>query len=334
MIKETQVTIIGSNLNLAPKEAATWGTARHKRAMAEDGYSGMAYYPLRGRMALEMALDADPKDFIKALHQPWREATAAQIAATALRGARLLHSDPKAAKAHLFEAAMNTAMPRMEGSDHKMARLAARVGAATTPIVVHPHGQLLGDGTYADSSWRKYHALANDPRTGELQWQPSADFAHNRRALTGNSTETAILMTNVAHGDGLGRAAFDTNHALMNRRGRYQFADPESIVAWLAANNELGVFEFSLQPRFGGDSRDLSKILDGNIAETRHGQLLAAAASNTPPGQDFAIKTEIPDYAFTGEAGQGLGMASAHEGHKLLVPILYDYAVNNLPATA
>ncbi|HEV7454280.1 MAG TPA: hypothetical protein VGO07_03395 [Candidatus Saccharimonadales bacterium] len=341
MTKEAQVTIIGSNLNLTPKEAATWGVAQHKAAITKAGYDGMAYYPVRGRMALEMALGADTEGFIRAIHQPWREATTAQIAAIAFRGAHMLRKNPTDGKAALFEAAMNAGMPRLEGSDGKIARLVARVGGSAVPAVVHPYGQLLGDGgirkgATAHGPKRDYHDLAADPRTGELQWQPSADFAANRRVLSKNAATTAAGMADNARGDGLGRAAFDTNHALMLRRDRWQFSDPAALAAWFAANNELGVLEFSLQPRFGSKVSDLDKILDGRIAETPHGEMLAAAASNTPPGQDFNIKVEIPDYAFTGDATQrlGLGMDSAHTGHQLLVPILHDYAVNNLPAAA
>jgi hypothetical protein len=343
MATEAQVTIIGSNLNLTPIEAATWGVAQHKIAMGDAGYDGMAYYPVRGCMALEMALGFETEGFVQAIHQPWREATTIQVATTMLHGVRLLLSgDLAASKANLFEAAMNAGMPRMEHSDGKLARLSERVGGMLLPaIVVHPYGQLLGDGAFGASgstqgAGRNYAKLAKDPRVGELQWQPSADFAANRGALTSNTEDTVARMVSIAHGDGLGGAAFDTNHAYMQRRGGRRFSNPVAIAAWLAAHGELSMFEFALQPRFGSKITDLQKILDGNIASTPHGEMLAAAASNTQPGQDFKMKVEIPDYAFTGskEQGQGLGMASAHEGHALLVPIIRNYAVNNLPATA
>jgi hypothetical protein len=343
MATQAQVTIIGSNLNLAPTEAATWGVAQHKIAMGDAGYDGMAYYPVRGYMALEMALGFETEGFVQAIHQPWREVTTAQVVATALRGAgQIIRGKLAGGKANLFEAAMNAGMPRMEGSDEKLARLSERVGGALLPaIVVHPYGQLLGDGAFGSSggtqgTGRSYTKLAEDPRVGELQWQPSADFAGNRGALTSNAESTAERMVSIAHSDGLDGAAFDTNHAFMQRRGGWRFSNPVAIAAWLAAHNELSMFEFALQPRFGSKITDLQKILDGDIASTPHGEMLAAAAANTQPGQDFKMKVEIPDYAFTGnkEQGQGLGMASAHEGHALLVPIIRDYAVNNLPATA
>jgi hypothetical protein len=330
------VNIIGSNLNLPPKQAATWGVAAHKRAMTAAGYDGMAYYPVRGRMAAELLLGVPASDLIAALHQPWREATLADIAILGLDGLAHLRSDPEAAKAAIREAIMNAGMPRLEGSNAKLLRMGHRLGGAAVPMVVHPFGQMLGDGSHRDTSksaGRDYHAMASDPRAGSLQWQPSADFAHNRGVLVPNQRQTAALMAERAESDGLDEAAFDTNHAGMVRRDGHRFSDPEAIAGWFAENGKLGVFEFAIQPRFGGDADTLRQVLDGNIADTAPGRMLAAAASSMPAGADFEMKVEIPDYAFTDTEGRGLGMANSLEGHQQLVPILRDFAVNNLPAS-
>jgi hypothetical protein len=303
--------------------------------MAAAGYDGMAYYPVRGRMAAELLLGVPGSGLIAALHQPWREATALDIALLGIGGITHMRSDPPGAKAALKEAIMNAGMPRLEGSNPKLLRMEQRLGGVAVPIVVHPYGQMLGDGSHRDTSGspkREYHAMAADPRAGELQWQPSADFSANRGALTANPEQTAALTAERAHSDGLGRAAFDTNHTAMVRRGGHRYSNPEAMAAWFAANDELGVFEFAIQPSFGGDVTSLGKIMDGNIDDTPAGRMLQAAASNTPPGKDFTIKIEVPDYAFT-DPEIGLGMTSSAAGHAALVPIVRDFAVNNLPAS-
>jgi hypothetical protein len=344
-----RVDIIGSNMNLSPVQAATWGITQHIEAFKYAGYTGMEYFPLRGRMGAELLAGKGTAGFMEAGHEPWREINALQIVGIAVRG--LATMSPRAAKAAALEVAINASMPRREQADRTLRRIARCAGSAVA-IVVHPHGQLLGDNKGSRHRARDYGALRTDPAVSALQWQPTAEFAAARGVLTSDSEATAQRMVEVALADGLGRiqreqaadakgttphaaAAFDTNHADMTRQGGHRFTDPEAIAAWLARNGHLDVLEFSLQPRFGGDINDLRKIMEGDVGETPQGRMLAAAASNTPPGEDFHIKVQIPDYAFTGSPEeQGLGMDKALDGHKLLVPIITEYAVNNLPAAA
>lgn len=96
------------------------------------------------------------------------------------------------------------------------------------------------------------------------------------------------------------------------------------MVGWLATNGELGTFEYSLQPRLGGDIDDLSETLVGNIGRTPHGEMLAAAASGVPSDETFHLKVEVPAYAF-GDMG-----LHYQRGHELLVPILRSYANDHL----
>ncbi|HSX17590.1 MAG TPA: hypothetical protein VLH86_05840, partial [Patescibacteria group bacterium] len=294
----------------------------------------MAYVPVRSRLGWQIAHGADVNGLVVATHQPFREEN---VGGVALKAARRL-PNPVAAG---FEFALNMDMPRMAHGDRLAA--AAQYGLRPEnrgPHVVHPYGQEIGDrlangrGRHQLHPRPNYHALAATGPFTELQWQFTIEHAKNNGTYSQRNPErTAEDTVAAAQEQGLGRVAADANHLLAVRQGdQFSVEEAEAIVGWLARNKQLGVFEFGLQPNLGGDVHDLNAILSGDIADTGHGRLLAVAAQNTSPDEDFTIKVEIPASAFEAKPEQG-GLGLDYQlGHQRLIPIIGEHAVNNLAA--
>lgn len=292
--------ILGSTLNLSPRAAATWTAKQHREYLEATGYNGTTYYPLNNVLAAQIAAGVQVGDFIAAMQQPWRERTRLQVVRSLIG---TVVDQPHQAKAAGFEAAMNLAMPPLDRGLAVLARVQRRMGTeALRPIIVHPQGQMMGDalGDLARKPNTRPNYRTEGARRilGELQWQPTVEFAYHRGVLSKNPATLVDAMVELAQDDGLGRAAFDANHAQAVRQGRW-FADPVGMAARFAQTGQLGSFEFSLQPHLGGNIDDLRMVMDGNIEDTIHGQMLAAAAANTAPGDDFDVRVEIPDYAWS-----------------------------------
>jgi len=243
----------------------------------------------------------------------------------------------------LVDVAVNLGMPQMADGDRVAANVQRRLRPENRgPHLVHPYGQEHGpkldkppQGLSPRPDYRALHDQLDSPFT-DLQWQFTIEYAKNRGTYApGKPEKTAEDTVAVAHEDGLGQVAADANHLLAVRQG-YQFTvdEAEAIVAWLANNRQLGVFEFDVQPHLGGKIATLESVIQGNIEETDHGRLLAVAAQNTPPGDPFNLKVEVPAYAFEANFENG-GLGFDYEtGHKWLVPILTNHIYDNLPAAA
>lgn len=327
MAEKGRVNIISSNLNFAPVHAVTWSAARMRSALGRAGYKGLSYVPIYSRLAWQINRGKDTKDLVVGTEQTFREDTGLAVIRKAAR--RL----PNVLAAG-FQLAMDVDMVAMDDSDRVAAYVQRRVGIKG-PHVVHPNGQLLGDRLHPAAKPptnppRDYRALAEAGFFSELQWQPTAEWAAARRVLSRSAVTTAQNMVEAAHDEGLGKAAFDANHAAAERHGFRFDTEPgrvdraAEIAGYLAANGQLGVFEFSLQSNLGGDSRDLRAIMDGRLDETPQGIMFAEAATNVPPGEDFTIKVQIAAREFA-----AIGM-DYQRGHEALAPYLRNYAVSYL----
>jgi hypothetical protein len=326
----TEVRVISSILNLPPRAAMTWSAEQHRRYLRDTGYIGITYYPLDNRLAFQIARGERADDLVAAFQQPWREKTRARVLSGLVSG---VVQNPRTVREPLMDAAMNMSMPHINRGLEVIGRVQEKLGTSLLrPIVVHPQGQMFGDAL-ADmvrrpNKRRDYHEERQGRQLGEFQWQPTVEWAVNRRVMTDNPEQLVDNMIGLAEHDGLGRAAFDTNHAQAVRRGM-QFSNPVAMVARFAARGMLGSFEFAAQPNLGGDVEDVKKILDGNIGGTIHGEMLAAAASNTPAGAEtFVIRVELPDYALR-EAGCDDHVRAHHD----LVQALDEYTAGFLAAT-
>jgi len=298
-----------------------WGTEQYRDFVQQTGYDGMAVYPLANRLALDIARGKKAEDFILAFQQSYRTDNRAAVAA---KGVAKVLSHPLQAKQAVLETAALLDMPHINQSLTGIVRTQKYLGGELRPVVVHPVGQLLGDTVVYNQAVReeKYHDFIGDehrPREiGELQWQPTAElvrfFDFDETMPTPMLTDRLVSMVQFT---GHGRAAFDTNHANMTRSNGSRLADPSAMVARLAETKQLGCFEFSIQPEFGGDVADLRDIMDGNIAKTDAGQMLVAGYGSLPRDAEVpTLKTEIPEYAF---ASIGLDY---QEGHAQLAPML------------
>lgn len=319
--------IISSTLNLAPKHAALWTVAQHREALHAAGYSGTTYYPLNNMLAAQIKAGVDASDIIAAFQQPWREDSRVAVVSRCICH---VVTRPHSIKAAGFDAAMNLAMPHLDHGLAVIERIQKHLGSELLrPVVVHPQGQMLGDAL-ADPDQqprlrRSYTAEKLFRKVGELQWQPTVEWAQNRSILCDNPAELADRMVATAQREGLGRAAFDANHAQAERQG-LTFKDPVAIAARLAISGQLGAFEFSLQPNLGGDINDLRKVMDNNIERTPQGEMLAAAAQSTAPREDFMLRVEIPAYAY-----QQIGYSDYQQAHHELVPMLSSFMAEYLP---
>lgn len=323
------VRIISSTLNLSPKHAALWTIQDHRAALSAAGYDGTTYYPLDNVLAAQIASGKDAGSIIAAFQQPWREQTRAaalgKLVGTALRQPGNLGQ----IKAAAFDTAMNMAMPHMNRGLAVISRLQKRIGTdALRPIIVHPQGQMLGDAlsdpTRRPKKRRDYHRQQERRRLGELQWQPTVEWAKNRGVLSDDPQRLVSDMIAVAQEDGLGRAAFDANHAQAVRQGM-RFTDPVAMAGHFAELGQLGSFEIGVQPHLGGDIKDLRLIMGGQIGKTIHGDMLAAAAEKTPAGRDFTLRVEIPAYAMN-----EVGYSDYLRAHQVLVPMLGDFVTSHL----
>lgn len=335
MAEKGPITIISSNVNVRPLEAVRWGVKEYRAALSRMGYAAMAYTPLHNRMALEISWGADINGLVAVTHQPFRELALGAL----IRRASRKHSFVKGC----FDVAVNLGMPQMADGDRVAANVQRRLRPENRgPHLVHPYGQEHGpkldkppQGLSPRPDYRALHDQLDSPFT-DLQWQFTIEYAKNRGTYApGKPEKTAEDTVAVAHEDGLGQVAADANHLLAVRQG-YQFTvdEAETIVAWLANNRQLGVFEFDVQPHLGGKIATLESVIQGNIEKTDHGRLLAVAAQNTPPGDPFNLKVEVPAYAFEANFENG-GLGFDYEtGHKWLVPILTNHVYDNLPAAA
>lgn len=321
MAEKGQVIIIGSNLNYAPKHAVTWTADRFRVALVLAGFAGMEYMPIRSRLGWQILRGGDMNGLVVATHQTFREEEGLAIVTKA--AGRLPN-----AKAAALQLAMDTDVVPMSKSDAAAAKAQSTL-ETKVPHVVHPYGQLLGDRLDLNSRRslnprRDYHELARSGVVGELQYQPTAEWAQYQGVLSHHPQQTAEDMTEVAHNNGIKRAAVDINHLLAVRHGE-QFSDPVAIAGHLAAMGELGALEFSVQSHLGGAAGALKNMLDNGIEGTPHGDVVAEVARNTPPGEDLVLKMQIPAREFT-----ALGM-NYQEGHGLLVDQLGRFAVSYLP---
>lgn len=228
----------------------------------------------------------------------------------------------------------------MNRSNQVAARVQSRL-ERKAPYLAHPYGQVLGDAL-SDPSHQPdprpgYRKLRESGIFTDIRWQPTVELMVNRGTLSEDPVrtiqDTVAVMQEDGFGneDGTGKVDFDINHLLSRRQGRQ--LDRTAVIEmgeYLAATGLMGSCEYSVQPRLGGDESVIYETLDGNIGNTPHGEIIAAIANSTPPGQTFELKVEVPAYALEEPEDDRYQSIPYQTGHERLVPILQEFVHQHL----
>lgn len=192
------------------------------------------------------------------------------------------------------------------------------------PVIVHPNEQRQPNRL----GRMDYVAVKDSGRHGPLLHQPTIEEVMRAGVLSRDPDRTVANMLEWQLGIGLSEfVALDINHLLARRDTndgpqRLELDWCTGFAGALAARGALrppGEVQVSCQSDFGGRNRDLKDMLDGNFAETPHGQIVRSVAEHLPSDQDEVWATlETPPKEF---AAKRLGIGW-REGNRQLIQIV------------
>jgi len=323
-----QVTIAASSHNLPQSTAVFGGAAEYQRFAVESGYApgtytvapsevsppdpdlqedGVTYHGggfewsavrnphnLLGATAIGPQLAKD--GFVSTLHQSWRSTTVGHILGR-LRSKNRQGSwngRPNTIKNVVRGLLLAAVIPPLDAWTETLGPVQTAAGHRL-PVVAYPNEQQPPE---------RHRFLEDYLKVGEqfgpLRHQPTAETLAAWGLLdpdtTGSKDATAQMVTamrGAQQAHGFSGVAADTKHIRSVREG-FRIEDPVEFFRQLARHGMLDEIHLNLTD----DSKSVGEILAGNLAETPHGELLAAAFGALAAQDQVLVVVEAPAAVF------------------------------------
>jgi len=295
-----------ANLNLPPIKAMKEGYSFHDDFLNEAGYTGFEVHPVRGRMTAEILLGKKTTELVTSWHQSFVDMNLRQIASSTIK------RDSNVTGDHLKLA---IGLPDRKRSLGYLATMQARIDQLL-PVVLYPEKQ----GTQRQYNFN-YKAYEN---TFEKRlWQPTAKILDDWEVPLDSGADIALSgMTKAMEKRNFDALCIDTFHWSATQK-ELSMPPWQDMLPRLAADNNIREIHFCpARPDFGDDGNQLRKILNGDIANTRSGQMLETIARHTPDSELYVV-TELTHQAIT-----DLGYRDYVGVHRELVAAIRDTVDN------
>ena len=262
---------------------------------------------LRTRIAVELAA----KGFVSSLHQSWRSTTAPEIAARLLHPSGEWNGVPNTPKNVALSLGLVATIPFIDSWTRRLMPIQQAAGRKL-PVVAYPNEQQPPnapprfDFDYPGLS--KHFAV--------LRHQPTAETLQAWGVLSVDTTRMVKDMLEVQSLYGFAQVAGDTKHTDDVRLG-FRFRDPVEMFRLLAKANALAEIHLNLT----GDPDALRQTIDGNLIETRHGEMLAVAMGAASANSAITIVPEVTASDFS-----AIGYKDIAGGNKQVVEAILGVA--------
>ena len=326
-----ELIIAASNLNMPRRVAVFGGQKAHENFLKDAGYSagseidgearqytggGFEWSEVRnlrnifmGRLGLKLAR----RGLVSSLHQSWRSTTAREVAARIFHPSGEWNGVRNTPKAVLRSLGLVAVIPFIDSWRNRLAPFQTAAGKKL-PVVAYPNEQ---QPPNAPGRFKfDYPVLAKDFLA--LRHQPTAETLQAWGVLTDSPELTVEGMLAAQREHGFSEVAFDTKHAFAERHG-LNMPDPVEMTRLLAERSELAEIHLNLTD----DAESLRLAMQGNLADTHHGKMLAAAMGALAADSVLTVVTEVTEEDFN-----NIGVKNIADGNKTVVRAILQLGVD------
>jgi hypothetical protein len=306
-----RLTLAVSNLNVGYRDALTRSPEWIAGQVERTGFDGIEWNDVPNFHPKSLAYGGlgrwlAAKGRVLSMQQSWQSDSYRDIPAR-WRTDKEQHGIAQAAKGSLKQAATIALLPRLPDSLDRLERIQRAAGRRLPvivhpdadgeqrrrlPVIVHPNEQHLGNKRRGQAI--DYQAIRESGRFGPLRFQVTAEYLAAIGVPLHDLDETmnALYATTDWRGE-FDEIVFDSHHAMMERGG-YRLPEPAKMAGRLARDGKLAELQLAWRPDFGGDPQELRSALDGDMADTPQGKVLAEVNRHTPDDAHIYAVIETP----------------------------------------